>query len=91
MTVGENARNSLPSIVRDLSTVFDEVRGTAGQEIAEVEVDTPASIVLTLADGRIVEWGAAGRDHEKAVALEMVLSQPGEIWNVSNPALPTTR
>lgn len=91
LTVGENARNSLPSIVRDLSTVFDEVRGTAGQEIAEVEVDTPASIVLTLADGRIVEWGAAGRDHEKAVALEMVLSQPGEIWNVSNPALPTTR
>lgn len=91
LTVGEEAGSDLPGIVRDLATVFDEVRGTAGQEITAVEVPTRASIVLTLADGRIVEWGAAGRDHEKAVALQMVLEQPGEIWNVSNPALPASR
>ena len=91
LTVGDAAGADLPSIVRDLATVFAEVRGTAGQEIASVEVETPASIVLTLADGRIVEWGAAGRDHEKAVALQMVLEQPGQIWNVSNPALPASR
>ena len=91
LTVGDEARGDLPGIVRDLATVFGEVRGTAGQEITSVEVDTPASIVLTLADGRIVEWGAAGRDHEKAVALQMVLEQPGQIWNVSNPALPASR
>ncbi|KZO58014.1 MULTISPECIES: cell division protein FtsQ/DivIB [Dietzia] len=91
LTVGENARGELPAVVRDLATVFAEVRGTAGQEITAVEVDTRASIVLTLADGRIVEWGAAGRDREKAVALQMVLEQPGQIWNVSNPALPTSR
>ncbi|PAY24338.1 cell division protein FtsQ [Dietzia natronolimnaea] len=91
LTVGQEARSDLPGIVRDLSVVFSEVRGTAGQEIASVDVETPASIVLTLVDGRIVEWGAAGRDHEKAVALEMVLEQPGEIWNVSNPALPASR
>lgn len=91
LTVGEEAQSNLPGIVRDLATVFDAVRGTAGQEITAVEVDTPASIVLTLGDGRIVEWGAAGRDQEKAVALQMVLEQPGETWNVSNPALPTSR
>ena len=91
LTVGESARAELPGVVRDLASVFDEVRGTAGQEITSVEVQTPASIVLTPADGRIVEWGAAGRDHEKAVALQMVLEQPGEIWNVSNPALPASR
>lgn len=91
LTVGEAASSDLPGIVRDLATVFDEVRDTAGQEITSVEVETPASIVLTLADGRIVEWGAAGRDHEKAVALQMVLEQPGDIWNVSNPALPASR
>lgn len=91
LTVGEDAGSDLPSIVRDLATVFGEVRGTAGQEITEVDVETPASIVLTLGDGRVVEWGAAGRDHEKAVALEMVLEQPGQTWNVSNPALPTSR
>lgn len=91
LTVGEEAGADLPSIVRDLATVFAEVRDTAGQEIESVEVETAASIVLTLADGRIVEWGAAGRDHEKAVALQMVLEQPGQIWNVSNPALPASR
>lgn len=91
LTVGEAASSDLPAIVRDLATVFEEVRGTAGQEIGSVEVESPASIVLTLADGRIVEWGAAGRDHEKAVALQMVLEQPGDIWNVSNPALPASR
>lgn len=91
LTVGDSARAGLPSVVRDLATVFAEVRGTAGQEIAAVEVETPASIVLTLADGRIVEWGAVGRDHEKAVALRMVLEQPGQTWNVSNPALPASR
>ncbi|MBC7305824.1 MAG: FtsQ-type POTRA domain-containing protein [Dietzia sp.] len=91
LTVGEDARGELPAVVRDLATVFAEVRGTAGQEITAVEVDTRASIVLTLADGRIVEWGAAGRDREKAVALQMVLEQPGQTWNVSNPALPTSR
>lgn len=91
LTVGEEAGADLPSVVRDLATVFAEVRETAGQEIESVEVDTPASIVLTLADGRVVEWGAAGRDHEKAVALQMVLEQPGQTWNVSNPALPASR
>lgn len=91
LTVGDEARSDLPGIVRDLSTVFAEVRGTAGQEITAVEVRTPASIVLTLVDGRIVEWGAAGRDKEKAAALQMVLEQPGQIWNVSNPALPASR
>lgn len=91
LTVGEEAGAGLPAIVRDLSTVFDQVRGTAGQEITAVDVETPASIVLTLGDGRVVEWGAAGRDHEKAVALQMVLEQPGQTWNVSNPALPTSR
>lgn len=91
LTVSGAAEPGLPSIVRELATVFDEVRGTAGQEIAAVNVATPASIVLTLGDGRIVEWGAAGRDHEKAIALQMVLEQPGQTWNVSNPALPTSR
>ncbi|MGN0102147.1 MAG: cell division protein FtsQ/DivIB [Dietzia sp.] len=91
LTVGDAAREHLPEVVRDLATVFGEVRDTAGQEIAAVEVGTRASIVLTLADGRVVEWGAAGRDHEKAVALQMVLEQPGQTWNVSNPALPTSR
>ena len=91
LTVGEEAAARLPAVVRDLAGVFAEVRGTAGQEIAEVEVETPASIVLTLADGRVVEWGAAGRDHEKAVALQMVLEQPGQVWNVSNPAMPASR
>ncbi len=91
LTVGPDARAALPAIVRELATVFAEVRGTAGQEIASVAVETPASIVLSLVDGRTVEWGAAGRDREKAVALRMVLGQPGEPWNVANPALPASR
>lgn len=91
LIAGDEARADLPEVVRDLATVFGEIRGTAGQEIAEVEVKTPASIVVKLVDGRTVEWGAAGRDHEKAVALQMVLEQPGEVWNVSNPAMPTSR
>lgn len=91
LTVGDEARAVLPQVVRDLANILEEVRGTAHQEVTAVDVDTPSTIVLTLADGRTVEWGAAGRDHEKAVALRMVLDRPGQVWNVSNPALPASR
>ena len=91
LTLGPSARDRMPQIVRELSTILREVRDTAGQQVTAIEVDTPADIVLTLADGRRVEWGTAGRDHEKAVALHLVLQQPGQTWNVSNPALPAAR
>lgn len=91
LTLGPAARDRLPQIVRELSTILQEVRTTAGQQVTAIAVGSPADIVLTLADGRTVEWGAAGRDHEKAVALQLVLRQPGQTWNVSNPALPASR
>lgn len=91
LTVGDDVRSDLPAVVRDLGPVLDEVRGTAGQQVTKIDVPTRADIRLTLGDGRTVEWGAVGRDHEKAVALQMVLGQPGGTWNVSNPALPTSR
>ena len=91
LTLGDAARPQLPQLVRELGPVLAEVRDTAGQAVTAVKAETPSAIVLTLADGRTVEWGAPGRDHEKAVALQMVLDRPERTWNVSNPALPAGR
>jgi len=62
----------------------------AGQ-ISRVAASSVASITLTLADGRVVVWGNTDRTAEKAQKLAALLTQPGQIYDVSSPDLPTVR
>lgn len=56
-----------------------------------LSVDGPSAYTLHLTDGRTVFWGAPEDNENKAVALETVLKREGGNWNISNPAMVTSR
>ncbi len=70
-----------------LTTLAPEVAGQVGR----VAAPSVASITLTLTDGREVVWGTNDRTAEKAKKLAALLTQPGRIYDVSSPDLPTVK
>jgi cell division protein FtsQ len=49
------------------------------------------TVTLALADGRSVRWGDPERAADKAAVLGPLLGQPGTVYDVSSPDLPTVR
>jgi cell division protein FtsQ len=73
-----------------LSALPDAVRGqvlTASSSAAPG--GGPPQVVLGLTDSREVHWGSAERTTDKAAVLVPLLSQPGRIYDVTSPDLPT--
>ncbi len=62
---------------------------TAGATIADP--GAPAQVTLRLAGDREVRWGTPERAAEKVTALVALLTQPGQIFDVTSPDLPTIR
>jgi cell division protein FtsQ len=60
-------------------------------QIARISAPSVAAITLKLADGREVVWGTTDRTEEKALTLAALLTQPGHIYDVSTPDLPTVK
>ena len=60
-------------------------------QVARIAAPSVASITLTLLDGRTVVWGTTGRTDEKAEKLTALLTQPGRVYDVSSPDLPTVK
>lgn len=60
-------------------------------QIASVSAPSVAAITLKLIDGREVVWGTTDRTEEKALTLAALLTQPGQIYDVSSPDLPTVK
>jgi cell division protein FtsQ len=63
-------------------------------QVRSVAATSPADIVLRLDTGprddeREVRWGDAAEGDRKAAVLGPLLTQPGQIYDVSSPALPT--
>lgn len=58
-------------------------------QIAAVRAESAADVRLRLVDGREVHWGAADQGERKAAVLELLLSQPGDVYDVTTPDLPT--
>jgi cell division protein FtsQ len=71
------------SVLRDLT---DPLR----VQVATVEV-AGVQVTLGLADGRSVRWGGPERSAEKIGVLGALLQQPGSVYDVSSPDLPTVR
>ncbi len=71
------------SVLRDLT---DPLRA----QVATVEV-AGAQVTLGLADGRAVRWGGPERAADKAAVAAALLQQPGTVYDVSSPDLPTVR
>ena len=58
--------------------------------LRELVAETPARIVLELADGRVIRWGDAERSEVKATVATALLDRPGHIIDVSVPEVATT-
>lgn len=62
----------------------------AGQ-VAEISAPSPEDIRFTMLDGRSVVWGGSSDTARKSRVLEVLLTEPGEVYDVSSPDLPTIR
>lgn len=62
---------------------------TAGASV--VAPGAPGQVTLRMAEGKEVRWGTPDRGEEKAVALAALLTQPGTVYDVTSPDLPTIR
>jgi cell division protein FtsQ len=67
------------------------LRPEIAAQVARIAAPSVASITLTLTDGRTVIWGTNDRTEEKAEKLGALLTQPGHLYDVSSPDLPTVK
>ncbi|HET9255152.1 MAG TPA: cell division protein FtsQ/DivIB, partial [Pseudonocardiaceae bacterium] len=58
-------------------------------QVRSITANSPAEILLRLDSGREVRWGDAADGERKAAVLRPLLTQPGKVYDVSSPALPT--
>ncbi|GAA4399492.1 cell division protein FtsQ/DivIB [Tsukamurella soli] len=70
-----------------LMSLPDDLRG----QIVEIGADSPAAVRIVLHDKRVVMWGDDSQPAAKAIALRMILTRPGHLFNVVNPQIPTVR
>lgn len=68
-----------------LRSLPQELRG----EVQRVALRSPGDLRMHLADGREVQWGAPRGSDRKAQVLMPLLSQPGRVYDVATPDLPT--
>ena len=84
-----------PQAVRDIVEISETLRTATAQAGAEqiatsVSSRSPQGYEVTLADGRVIEWGSVEKSAEKAASFAAVMDRPGARWNVSNPAMPVS-
>lgn len=75
-------------------TVLNALPGWLRVQVRSVAATSPTDVVLHLDNGRggtsrEVRWGDAGQGDRKVAVLGPLLTQPGKIYDVSSPALPT--
>jgi cell division protein FtsQ len=71
--------------------VMTALRPEVVAQVGRIAAPSVASITLTLLDGRTVVWGTTDRTDEKAEKLTALLTQPGRVYDVSSPDLPTVK
>ena len=71
--------------------VMTALRPEVVAQVSRVAAPSVSSITLTLIDGRTVVWGTTDRTGEKAEKLAALLTQPGRVYDVSSPDLPTVK
>jgi cell division protein FtsQ len=75
-----------------LTSLPDALRAqveTVGASVAAP--GAPGQVTLRMAEGKEVRWGTPERAEEKAAALTALLTQPGTVYDVTSPDLPTIR
>jgi cell division protein FtsQ len=83
---------STRSALAALATLPPAVRSqvlTVDATVAGANV--PGQVTFGLTGGRRVEWGTEDRAADKAAVLVPLLTQPGHVFDVTSPDLPTIR
>jgi len=83
-------QQALEAVTRVITFLRSKARGIYAQ-IQYVSAETQDSVHLRLTEKRIVVWGSAERNEEKAVVLRPLLRVDAERYDVSAPELPTTQ
>lgn len=60
-------------------------------DVAMAGVGVPGQVAFGLTGDRQVRWGTAERSAEKAAVLGPLLTEPGRVYDVASPDLPTVR
>ncbi|RVW05651.1 FtsQ-type POTRA domain-containing protein [Rhodococcus xishaensis] len=60
-------------------------------QVSEVAAPTISNISVTLDDGRVLVWGSAEDSERKSAVVSVLLTQPGQVFDVSSPELPTVK
>lgn len=76
-------------VTRAVTAVLGVIPQAMLKQVTTATAQTPASVEFTLAGGQTVRWGDAGKADRKAEVLAALLTQPGKVYDVSAPELPT--
>ncbi|SNT22226.1 cell division protein FtsQ [Rhodococcoides kyotonense] len=82
--VGDPATESALAVLNSLP---EPLRGMVG----ELRASSISDVSLLLLDGRTLVWGNRDNSERKSAVALALLSQPGQILDVSSPDLPTTK
>ncbi|MGH3811994.1 MAG: cell division protein FtsQ/DivIB, partial [Pseudonocardiaceae bacterium] len=83
-----HARPEDPSTAAAI-TVLGSLPAPLRVQVRSIGADSPADVVLRLAEEKTVHWGGVEASKRKAAVLGPLLTQPGELYDVSSPNLPT--
>ncbi len=70
-------------------TVLRALPEPVRRELTTIVAEQPDHLRLLLTGGRTVQWGSTARTDRKAAILPALLTRPGEVYDVTTPALPT--
>ncbi|HEY2062191.1 MAG TPA: FtsQ-type POTRA domain-containing protein [Amycolatopsis sp.] len=76
-------------VTRAVTAVLGVIPQAMLKQVTTATAQTPASVEFTLAGGQTVRWGDAAKADRKAEVLAALLTQPGKVYDVSAPELPT--
>ncbi|WP_216207835.1 cell division protein FtsQ/DivIB [Amycolatopsis aidingensis] len=76
-------------VTRAVTTVLGQLPRQLAERVVSVRAGSPASVELTLADGKIIRWGDAEQPERKAKVLAALMTREGTTYDVSSPELPT--
>lgn len=82
--VGEEA-------LAEAAKVAGALPASLNRQMKVLRVRTVDDIILDMRNGKQIVWGSAGRSDLKAQVLPVLLKQPGTVYDVSAPSLPTVR
>lgn len=82
--VGDPATESALAVIDSMPVVLRD-------QIGEVRAGSLSDVSLLLLDGRTLVWGDRDNSERKSAVALALLSQPGQILDVSSPDLPTTK